>query len=67
MKIGSFDDYRIGLVEGDQLYDVTAVVPAGIDAFPQQRLNWLIANWDSVQEELKRCRAASLPDRKSVV
>lgn len=67
MKIGSFDDYRIGLVEGDQLYDVTAVVPSGIDAFPQQRLNWLIANWDSVREDLKRCRAASLPRRLDTV
>jgi 2-keto-4-pentenoate hydratase/2-oxohepta-3-ene-1,7-dioic acid hydratase in catechol pathway len=45
VKLAVFDDYRIGVVEGDRLRDVTAVVPAGLDALPAQRMNWLIANW----------------------
>jgi 2-keto-4-pentenoate hydratase/2-oxohepta-3-ene-1,7-dioic acid hydratase in catechol pathway len=63
MKIASFDDYRIGLVEGDQLYDVTAVVPFALDAMPQQRLNWLIANWGQVLPRLQACRQESKPQR----
>ena len=45
MKIASFNDFRIGIVEGDRLFDITGVVPAALDTLPQQRLNWLIAHW----------------------
>jgi len=61
MKIASFSDYRIGLVEDGLLYDVTEAVPAALDAVPQQRLNWLIANWETALLEVKRHRASALP------
>ncbi|MGI4814207.1 MAG: fumarylacetoacetate hydrolase family protein [Janthinobacterium lividum] len=45
MKLAVYDDLRIGVVEADTLYDVTAAVPVALDEWPQARLNWLVANW----------------------
>ncbi len=59
MKIASFDDHRVGLVEDGRLYDVTAALPAALQAVPAQRINWLIAHWDELQPALARERAAS--------
>jgi 2-keto-4-pentenoate hydratase/2-oxohepta-3-ene-1,7-dioic acid hydratase in catechol pathway len=59
MKIASFDDYRIGLVEEAGLYDITSVVPAAFDALPQQRLNWLIANWQDAKAAMQSARQAA--------
>ncbi|NUZ06103.1 fumarylacetoacetate hydrolase family protein [Piscinibacter koreensis] len=64
MKIASFDDHRIGLVDGDVVRDTTAALPAALDLMPQQRVNWLIENWDEVaprlQEEASRAAARPL-------
>lgn len=57
MKIAAFDDHRIGLVEGDLVHDVTAALPAALDALPQQRINWLIAHWAEAQPALRAARA----------
>lgn len=57
MKIAAFDDHRIGLVEGDLVFDVTAAVPAALEALPAQRINWLIAHWSEVQPALQAARA----------
>ncbi len=56
MKIASFDNYRIGLVEGDEVIDITSVVPAALDSLPQQRVNWLLANWHQAQGALPAAR-----------
>ena len=56
MKLAVYDDYRIGLLDGDSLLDVTAAVPAALDALPQQRMNWLIAHWEEVAPALQARR-----------
>lgn len=56
MKIASFDDYRVGLVEKDQLFDVTTALPQALDLMPQQRINWLIANWSKALPTLRAAR-----------
>lgn len=63
MKIASFDDHRVGLVEGDALYDVTDALPQALGALPAQRVNWLIAHWTQARPMLieARARAASRP------
>ncbi len=61
MKLAAFDDYRIGIVEGDALFDVTSALPAAFDAMPAQRMNGLIANWAHVQPELQKARQAATP------
>jgi 2-keto-4-pentenoate hydratase/2-oxohepta-3-ene-1,7-dioic acid hydratase in catechol pathway len=53
MKIAVFNDFRIGLVEGTQLRDVTGALPGFLDELPRQRMNWLIANWASQADTLK--------------
>jgi 2-keto-4-pentenoate hydratase/2-oxohepta-3-ene-1,7-dioic acid hydratase in catechol pathway len=45
MKIASFDDHRVGIVIGDGIVDVTAVLPDFLAWLPAQRINWLIAHW----------------------
>jgi 2-keto-4-pentenoate hydratase/2-oxohepta-3-ene-1,7-dioic acid hydratase in catechol pathway len=60
MKIASFDDHRIGLVEGDRVYDVTAALPAALDSLPWQRVNWLIAHWSEVLPAIRHARGSAL-------
>src|SRR5438270_909117 len=45
MRLAVFDDQRIGVVEGTDVRDITGLVPAVFDAWPEQRMNWLIRNW----------------------
>jgi 2-keto-4-pentenoate hydratase/2-oxohepta-3-ene-1,7-dioic acid hydratase in catechol pathway len=55
VKLALFDDYRVGVVEGDLVYDVTAAVP-GADARPPVFVNTLIAQWSERAPELVRER-----------
>jgi 2-keto-4-pentenoate hydratase/2-oxohepta-3-ene-1,7-dioic acid hydratase in catechol pathway len=59
MKIAVFDDYRVGLVEGDQLFDVTAAFPPLLEQMPKQRINWLITHWAKMEPALAAARAAA--------
>ena len=49
MKLAAFDDGRVGVVLGDELVDVTATLPSGLDLMPLQRINWLVGHWVSLQ------------------
>lgn len=53
MRLAVFDDLRLGIVEGDSIRDVTDVVPAEFDDWPEQRMNWLIRHWASLAPGLK--------------
>jgi 2-keto-4-pentenoate hydratase/2-oxohepta-3-ene-1,7-dioic acid hydratase in catechol pathway len=57
MKLAVFDQYRIGVVDGDQVFDVTTALPSWLDQMPGQRMNWLIANWDEMRERVLATRA----------
>jgi 2-keto-4-pentenoate hydratase/2-oxohepta-3-ene-1,7-dioic acid hydratase in catechol pathway len=48
MRLAVFDDLRIGVVEGDEVRDVTGLVSAVFDSWPEQRVNWLIRNWAEI-------------------
>lgn len=61
MKIASFDDHRIGIVEGDTLIDVTEALPGFLSQLPGQRVNWMIAHW---AEALPAIRSASAHGRR---
>ncbi|RYF57285.1 MAG: FAA hydrolase family protein, partial [Comamonadaceae bacterium] len=56
MKIASFDDHRIGLVEGENVVDITSVVPSAFDAMPGQRVNWLIGQWKVIGQDIETAR-----------
>lgn len=60
MKLALFDDYRVGLVEGDSVYDVTGAVP-NAELRPAVFVNALIARWDELAPALQRARASATP------
>lgn len=61
MKIAVFDDFRVGVVEGSQLFDVTTALPKFLSEIPLQRINWLIAHWDVMRPAIAAARASSSP------
>lgn len=61
MKIAVFDDYRVGLVEDTQVFDVTAAFPEFLQGMPQQRVNWLISHWADMQGDIQKARATAAP------
>ena len=56
MKIASFNDHRVGIVDGSEVYDMTAALPEFLQQLPRQRVNWLIAHWNEVQPAFARYR-----------
>lgn len=67
MKLAVFDEWRIGVVEGDTLFDVTSVLPDGLGLMPAHRVNWLIANWSSMNERVQGARQGAPPSALSNV
>ena len=56
MKIAVFDDDRVGLVEEDLIYDVTAAVPDAGPEFPRVYMSRLIAQWDRRKADIEKAR-----------
>lgn len=52
MKLAVFDDYRVGVVIGDAIRDVTRLLPDALDVVPDSRMNWLITNWAKVADDI---------------
>lgn len=53
MKLAVFDEYRLGVVVDEQVFDVTGVVPAALDLIPEQRMTWLIGHWDQLCQQVQ--------------
>ncbi|MGF9664186.1 fumarylacetoacetate hydrolase family protein [Arthrobacter crystallopoietes] len=49
MKLAVFNDNRIGLVRDGLVRDVTHLAPAEFGSWPEQRMNWIIRNWTTVE------------------
>ena len=56
MKIASFGDFRVGVVDDADLYDMTALLPDGLREMPRQRVNWLVEHWGKMQGRFSRYR-----------
>lgn len=56
MKIATFDEHRIGVVDAAAIYDMTHVLPGFLQEIPQQRVNWLIDHWDGFRERFAAFR-----------
>jgi len=56
VKIAVFDDDRVGLVEEDLIYDVTAAVPDAGPEFPRVYMSRLIAQWDRRKADIEKAR-----------
>ncbi|SDV47170.1 fumarylacetoacetate hydrolase family protein [Chitinasiproducens palmae] len=53
MKLAVFNDFRIGVVAGHVLRDVTGVLPSELNLVPAQRMNWLIAHWTDYEAPIR--------------
>ncbi|NDZ18938.1 hypothetical protein C7T35_21675 [Variovorax sp. WS11] len=51
MKIASFDDYRIGVVDGNTVHDMTSALPEFLAQLPRQRVNWLVSHWPELRSK----------------
>lgn len=66
MKLAVFDNYRIGIVECESVYDITPVVPEGLRAL-RIHMNWLIGNWAKALPAVLQLREAAKAKRLSSV
>ena len=61
MKLAVFNAYRIGVVDGEQVYDITQVLPEPLRDWRYGHMNWLIAHWSSMLPAIHAARAAAQP------
>lgn len=61
MKLAVNTEHRIGVVEGDQFYDVTDAVPGAGPAWPPMYMNRLIAEWAELGPKVAAARKAASP------
>ena len=67
MKIAVFDDYRVGVVEDDLIYDVSSAVPAASGTWPPVFMNSLIGDWAARAPGIVAARANATPKPLSSV
>lgn len=57
MKLAVFDNYRVGIVDGDMIHDITDVVPgAGDETWPPNFVNRMIDDWPVLRERVEGAR-----------
>ena len=63
MKLAVYEGHRVGVVDGDNLYDVTDAVPGAGPAWPPMYMNSLIANWRDLGPKVaaRRATASAVP------
>jgi 2-keto-4-pentenoate hydratase/2-oxohepta-3-ene-1,7-dioic acid hydratase in catechol pathway len=61
VKLAVFDNYRVGVVEGESLYDITAAVPGAGPQWPPTFMNGLIADWRAAEPAVLAARAGAAP------
>lgn len=50
MKLVSFNNYRVGVVDGVHVYDMTDSLPSFLEELPRQRMNYVISNWLEIKD-----------------
>jgi len=58
MKIASFNDYRVGVVDDEHVYDMTPALPEFLQELPCQRVNWLVSHWGTLRQAFVDYREA---------
>lgn len=59
MKLLFFDDFRLGVVKGDRVVDVSVVVNGILHIEPQQLINGLIDNFEDYRQQLEDAVASA--------
>jgi 2-keto-4-pentenoate hydratase/2-oxohepta-3-ene-1,7-dioic acid hydratase in catechol pathway len=67
MKLAVFDDMRVGVVEDDMIFDVTAVIGEDTTVWPPVFMNRLIADWAQMRPRIEAERARVQPQALSAV
>src|SRR4051812_45252965 len=58
MRLAVFEGHRVGVIEGDQLFDVTDAVEGAGPAWPPVYMNRLMANWEAAAPAIAARRRA---------
>lgn len=61
MKLAVYDEYRIGVIDGNTIRDITGTLPAERGLWPEQRMNWVIRNFDAVEPALREPQGVPIP------
>lgn len=59
MKLAVFDNHRVGVVEGDTIYDVSSAVPDAGPQWPPVYMSRLIADWTARRPQVEAARSAA--------
>ena len=65
MKLAFFNDFRLGVVKGDRVVDVTSLVEDIPHIGPHHLINGLIENFDDYRDKLEQAAFASSGQRES--
>jgi 2-keto-4-pentenoate hydratase/2-oxohepta-3-ene-1,7-dioic acid hydratase in catechol pathway len=58
MRLVFFDDYRLGVVQGDRVADVTSALGEVSDVAPQDRLLMVISGWGELRSRIESAAGA---------
>ena len=58
MKLTFFDDYKLGVVNGDSIVDVSAAVASVPNTSPGDLINHVIADWDNLKSGIEQAAQA---------
>lgn len=61
MKLALFDDNRVGVVKGDMIYDVSAIVPGWNDPWPPVFMVRLMAEWNDRMHDIEAAADKAAP------
>ncbi len=67
MKLMFFDDYKLGVAQGEQVVDVSAAVKSLGDLHPQELMSGIIQAWDQYRDRIESAAAAGVPVPLSTV
>jgi 2-keto-4-pentenoate hydratase/2-oxohepta-3-ene-1,7-dioic acid hydratase in catechol pathway len=61
MKLAIFNTWRVGIVEDDQIFDVTSVVPNASPRWPLVFVNQFIDEWEDIRDRIMNAKATIRP------
>jgi len=61
MKLVSFDDFRVGVLDGEVVTDLTDLLPRESTFWPRVRMNWLIEHGQELLGEVSEASGPQLP------
>ena len=61
MKFALFDEYKIGVIEGNVLFDISEITSTVSAYDPQHRMNWLISKYYSLKDKIEKIVRESSP------